>query len=46
MHHFIIFCFILCKKKQLILLKKRNSPLPSFLSGGQNRNAGGRKNIM
>ena len=24
-------------------LKKRNSPLPSFLSGGQNRNDDGRK---
>ena len=29
-----------------LLPKKRNSPLPSFLSGRQNRNDDGRKNIM
>ena len=27
-------------------IEKRNSPLPSFLSGGQNRNDDGRKNII
>ena len=32
--------------KSFTVIPKRNSPLPSFLSGGQNRNDDRRKNIM
>ena len=39
----ILFCL---GKKSLYTVGKRNSPLPSFLSGGQNRNGGGRKNSV
>ncbi len=31
----ILFCLV---KKSITAFQKRNSPLPSFLSGGQNRN--------
>ena len=32
--------------KSFTVIPKRNSPLPSFLSGGQNRNDDRRKNII
>ena len=40
---FSLFLFLPIYKKSVNTSRKRNSPLPSFLSGGQNRNDDRRK---
>ena len=43
---FSLFLFLHIYKKSVNTVEKRNSLVPSFLSGRQNRNDDGRKNII